>query len=319
MARILLSAVSIVILGIISLGAQDYISQAVRAGLAPGEFGLAGWTKSFVERGRAAARRAEQELRRDGDMRDYLPEAPSGWVRVDWAPEYRAALRPEPRHRTPDEDRILEEINQVPVIQAVRAVSGAKHALLGADTKTDRWVYTRGDSVIIAELRFLRDKPASGIGGLAAQIGSFDSPRITRQSRIFEVNGGHAFRLIRGTGKPGVLRMRAVIGDEIRLTLTGNATRPDFKRLIASVDMQALAALTSNPAASSGGDREQLAEMRRREQQLRREQNQQRRKEIEERESIERRLQSMAQRARGSGKSEVCLSHRGKEYCAWVY
>ena len=314
MQRLIMGSVSALIFGLFSLAGTDYIRQSAYAGVSPGKFGLSGWTQSFVERGKVAARRAQLEARRDGPLRDYFPQAPSGWERVEWTRAHDDYLDGPKRAMGQAELDMMTDIESVPTYAAMKALDTAVGT--GRDLVKARraWVYVRGNDVIILKARFIDSKPVGQSGMMAAlaqNVSSVDGIKV----RIIKAYDGVAFseRQSWDRSEKKVRFLTAKIGDNLEITVRSNASMAAVGRVLKDIRYDDLRELVDEPTGAAPAQRQQELTA-----ELKRQQQAQRRRDLEERQRIDHRLDSMKRAARAAGEQEVCLTHKDKRYCAWV-
>ncbi|WGW03881.1 hypothetical protein [Tropicibacter oceani] len=314
MFRLVIGAVSAIIFGLFSLGATDYMRQAVYAGVSPGEFGLSGWTQSFVERGKAAARRARLEARRDGPLRDYFPDAPAGWERVEWTRAHEEYLDGPKRAVSQTEQDMMSEIEAIPSYQAMKALDTAVGAGRDLARSKRAWVYTRGGDMVILSARFVDPKPA-GRSGMFASISQNVASVDGGSYRVVKAYSGVAFseRQSWSNSEKKARRLRAKIGEELEITVRSNASLAAVGRVLKGIRYDDLRALVDAPTGDAPAQRQQelTAELKRQEQAAKR-------RHQEELQRIELKLDRMKGGARARGEQEVCLTQDDKRYCAWV-
>ncbi|WP_425099787.1 hypothetical protein [Tropicibacter sp. S64] len=315
----IVGSIGAIILGLMSLGVMDYFQQAMIAGVDPSRFGLSGWTQSFVDRGKAAARRAQLEARRDGPLNTYFPEAPAGWTRVGWDRALEQAMFDRPSASTRESDDFADierKVREAPGMTALMAAGEVVTA--GTDMATARRaaVYVKGDSTIVVKAKFI--DPSGKSGGFSAMIAAQVAPQFNR-SELALAYGGVAFEEIsrldsswqeQPEGRPR--RFKGMIGSELEISVLADAPLSDVRRLLKGIDYAALRSLVDVP------ENEAVSRQRDLSAELRRKQREDKLREAEERQRIDHELQAMARRAQGSGQSEVCLERKGKRYCAWV-
>ncbi|MFZ7093180.1 hypothetical protein [Primorskyibacter sp. 2E233] len=314
MKRLIMGSVSAIIFGLFSLAATDYIQQAVYAGVSPGDFGLKGWTQSFVERGKAAARRARLEARRDGPLRDYFPEAPGGWERIQWTRGFEDLLDGPKREMSKAEQEIMAEIESVPTFAAMKALDSAVGAGRDLGRAKRAWVYARGDKIIILKARFI-DPDSAGLSGFRGQIAANIASVDGSKTRVVAAYDGVAFRekvsWSRET-KPS-RRFKATIGKNLEISVRTNASIGAVGQILKDIRYDDLRELVDAPTGAKAAARQQELAA-----ELNRQKNEERRRQHEARLRIERKLDGMKRGARARGEQEVCLTQDGVRHCAWV-
>lgn len=315
MERISLGVVATVIFGFIGYLCYDFISQAVLAGKSPAQYSFSEWTQSYAERGANAARRAQLAARRDGPLRDHLPEAPSGWTRVEWAPEYFNQLSDaKPREVSANEEDIQLAIARQTASKMVSAM-GAGSSKSREYKETQRsWVYTQGDKMVILRIvpvdLGMKERAKRTAEALGMTLGKELDER-----PLVALHRGAAFH---GTNpkyrEHNYATMKAALGTgELEIVVQTNASDKDVDRLLSRIDYSTLYSMMGDDVESAALERHHALRER-----LARDTFDTQMAVAEEREFIERRLQAAIRNARGSNRSEVCIEHGGKQHCAWV-
>ncbi len=309
--RIIGAFLGFVVLAMVSLGANDYLTQSVIARTHPAEFGVQGWVDSFAERGRMAAERAKKELRRDKPMRDYLPPAPAGWARVDWHPDYDQAVRGRRPAPGLDAQLVMAEIEKTTVVKLMEAVESFTGITKSRNSSKSRYVYTNGDKVVILNARFVDPQNEGRAMGFASLI---NGPSLEFEEHpIRHVHRGIAFRdMSTGNAATGADLLKARIGADLEITVRAYKADAELPQILSRLNVAALRSLATplQGDARQPGHIELTAELRRQQQQARH-------AAMDERETVDRML---AQKARSAGKDvqEVCVEYRRKTYCRWV-
>ncbi|MFW2543349.1 hypothetical protein ACN2XU_11955 [Primorskyibacter sp. 2E107] len=301
-----------IIIGLFGFAFMDYHEQAIRAGVSTSDFGLSGWTQSFVERGKAAARRAQLEARRDGPLNSYFPDSVAGWQRVDWAPSYEIALKeqhnwqgePSDTQRAIEKDRVGWAISAAQdTLAEIRDKRAARRAA----------VYLKGDKILVLKARFIDPTNSGGLASFVAMQMDNDFSTGT----LAAAYSGVAFNRLRTNNWTRELHGRGywlegMISEELELRAMTNAAISEVGQVLKKIDFAGLRTLVDIPHAVASEKQTDLTA------ELRRKQNEARLQAAEDRRKIDRELERMASRAKGSGQQEVCLNKNGKRYCAWV-
>ncbi|WP_136443063.1 hypothetical protein [Pacificoceanicola onchidii] len=310
-ANFIIGSLGAIFLTIIGLGVMDYHRQAVVAGVAPSEFGLAGWTQSFVERGKDAARRAQIETRRDGPMNSYFPGDTGGWQRFEWNEGFDILLAGPDREMPDWEKDFRAELESNTHFKALKAVDHAAGSLRNRGKGRNIAVYLKGEKAIILRARMKAGKS----GFMAALEANIAGSALTDKKRLVKAYSGVAFEQIsRSRNKSGgyTTRLKALIGDELEISVKTNTSLSDIDSVLRHIRYKDLKALVGAEADNSGTRQRDLTA------ELRRQEMERKRKAAETRRRIDERLEREKRFARGRDIAEVCITEGGKSYCAWV-
>lgn len=257
----------VAVLGVVALGV-DYHDQTGKAGLKLGELSPGSYVATISDR--ISGARAEWNERKAEDARrqawkrggrEYLPEAPAGWVRRGFDEGEIGAIAPLRRppggpevsapglylaSARPAEDGALPLIGQ-PRAKDVRE-----------DVARRAWIYEHGDETVLVEIRLGEDPAlaARAAGGPASHAG-FDM-RGAREAG-FGVIGGVAFaELLERDGSRAnhfrILDGAIGLGQQVHIRVHANASSEATRAILSAIDYDGLNALLEYPLATVGND-----------------------------------------------------------------
>lgn len=315
MERISLGVVATIIFGFIGYLCYDFIAQAMMAGKTPAQYSLSEWAESYAERGRNAARQAQLASRRDGPLRDHLPDAPPGWTRVEWAPEYVDQLRDaKPREVSADEQEIQLAVARETASKMVSAMGAASSKSREYKESRRSWVYVNGDRMVILQVKPVDLGLKERAKRTAKALGMSQGKELDERP-LAALHRGAAFHSTDPKYRErSYSTMKASLGTgELEIVVQTNASKKDLDRLLRRIDYSTLYAMMGDDVESAAMERHHALRER-----LTRDRFDQQMAAAKEREIIDRRLQAAIRSARGSNRNEVCIDYRGKQHCAWV-
>ncbi len=243
-------------LAIVGLG-LDYHQQTLKSELKLGELSASAYIDTITGRfgdvqEAKAAKVAERERKsrlRDG-ARPYLPEAPEGWTRREWAAGDNSAITTPKREM---EDFEKEAFESSTVLKNMAAAS-EKRAEEAKNAQT--WVYERGDETVSVQVRYAELPKGNTISANAMTMiaGNMSALSLTEGWGVIQgvAYGANSSMLADEPKKYRTLNAVIGFGSEVRLNVRTNTSDAATREILAQIDYDGLNALLPRPLAHVG-------------------------------------------------------------------
>lgn len=237
-----------------AVGAVDYISQAQRAGLAPGTYSAGAYVASFGERYTARRDATALAERQRARAKTHLPQAPEGWDQRVFEPAEGGANT----HADLD-GRILTSGEAESFLAAQSRKADRAKARKAA--KAGTLEYQRGAQIVRLSATYDKPEQPEGIADLAVAMAGLGINGLGGQLRGYAVVQGVPFFRDMNIGPaqlpqdgPARLSLTAMISPQITLNVQALATEADLRALLEQVDYTALNAMLDTPLPGIGAD-----------------------------------------------------------------
>ena len=249
-------------IGAVAFIGVDYTNQAQSDGKALGSLSVSDYLGTYVTRYEEQSAEKDKERRQGELAKVHLPEAPEGWQRQFYEPEFSANPTGDYDPVTEDEAKMVDALNNSFVAKAMHA-DGIRKAK--TEAKKEVWEYVRGDEVIRLRVKYTDPNEALGIQGTAMAMVAANMALTTTSYDGYAIIKGVPFfqptALFSEDEAPVYeedeirpINLIADVGDDIKLGIEGMA-RPSSVRMLAElIDYDGLNLMLNEPMAAVGSN-----------------------------------------------------------------
>ncbi|PIE16607.1 MAG: hypothetical protein CSA68_01660 [Rhodobacterales bacterium] len=255
------------VIAVALVGVVDYSKQAKQAGVKINELAFADYADTVKQR--FGAQKAELQAKiqakrqrskaRSVSAKAYLPEAPKGWIRREWADGDNSKLLPRPAKGSPEEALMRKDPKLQQLLKAAPESVARKR-------KQQMWVYERGNEIISLQASFSKHPRAIGpyFGmpmGTALDLPPDGNPnavmwRSKPYASIQGVNYAERFFIMNMAAPDADKRssfriFTANMTKQIRLTVRASASDASIRALLGVIDYDGLNAMLDQPVQNA--------------------------------------------------------------------
>ncbi len=244
------------ILAIVGLG-LDYHQQTLKSDLELGELSASAYVDTITGRFSDAqeakvAKTAERERKsrvRSG-ARPYLPEAPEGWTRREWAAGDNSSITTPKRELEDFEKEALESST------LLKNMAAASEKRAQEERNEQTWVYERGNEVVSVRVRYSEMPKGNTItaNAMTMVIGNLNAMAIPEGWGVIQGVPYGTYHSMLSTEPKNYRSLDAAIGfgTEVKLDVRTNTTDAATREILTQIDYDGLNSLLPKPLAHVG-------------------------------------------------------------------